>query len=343
MINPLSVFFFYSVYLFDRKQNLGKDRRRSRNVPKAFLDVLDFATVLADGHAHHGENVVRCRVVIVDAAVERHGGVFADLTLEQCSTAWMRIDELADVVDEPGDENQRSAVVLPCELLVFFERDHRQVGVVLRPGDAVAQIVQGLASHGVPALLDLVLRELLQAVRQAEDFEHRDEMFRRIVLEPFESVAIVRRELVVKVVVAFAESDESGDVVIARRVTIVERRVAQVVSQGVDAERRVMEKKETKDAGEEVTTTIVAPAQAADERGNDEGHDERETEIVTVLPLDCLVVGEIGDVGGTGFAARFEEQPADVRVEDTLVSTVRIKVSVGIAMMGSMTSCPPLC
>ena len=59
--------------------------------------------------------------------------------------------------------------------------------------------------------------------RQPELLAHPDEPLGGIVLVPLDRVAVVHGELVVEVVVPFADGDEGGDEVVARGVLVVER------------------------------------------------------------------------------------------------------------------------
>ena len=75
--------------------------------------------------------------------------------------------------------------------------------------------------------------------RQPDLLAHIYEPLGRVVLEPLDRVAVVRREFVVEVVVALADGDERGEEVIARRVLVVEGLLPQPMRQRVDAERRL--------------------------------------------------------------------------------------------------------
>ena len=53
---------------------------------------------------------------------------------------------------------------------------------------------------------------------------------------PFDSVAVVRGELMMEVVVAFSEGDQSGENMIPGRVAVIKGLVAKPMSKRVDAE-----------------------------------------------------------------------------------------------------------
>ena len=69
---------------------------------------------------------------------------------------------------------------------------------------------------------------------EPDHLAERDEPFSWIVLVPFDSIAIIHGELVVEVVVALSNGDESGDDMVARSVLVVERCLTEPMSQGVD-------------------------------------------------------------------------------------------------------------
>jgi len=59
--------------------------------------------------------------------------------------------------------------------------------------------------------------------RKAQRLAGCDEPLRRVILVPLDGVSVVHGELVVKVMVAFADGDESGEEVVAGRVLVVKR------------------------------------------------------------------------------------------------------------------------
>lgn len=61
-----------------------------------------------------------------------------------------------------------------------------------------------------------------------------------------------------------------------------------------------------------------------------------------VLPPDDRVLAQVANVGNTGPAAGLDQHPADMGVEETLVCIVRVEVGVGVAMVGAVTTAPPL-
>ena len=69
----------------------------------------------------------------------------------------------------------------------------------------------------------------------------RDEPFGGVVLVPLDGVSEIHRELVVEVVVAFADGAESGKEVVTRGVLVVKGFVTEPVGERVDTERGLRE------------------------------------------------------------------------------------------------------
>jgi len=84
-----------------------------------------------------------------------------------------------------------------------------------------------------------VMETDLQLVGQTELFHRPDEPFGRVVLVPLDGVSIVHWELVVEIVVTLSDGNEGGDHVIAGRMLVVERSLAEPVSEGIDTEGRL--------------------------------------------------------------------------------------------------------
>lgn len=60
-----------------------------------------------------------------------------------------------------------------------------------------------------------------------------------------------------------------------------------------------------------------------------------------MLPLDDWVSREIRDVGSSDLSSRLEKHPSNVGVPKSLVSVVRIELSVGVSVVSSVSSRPP--
>jgi hypothetical protein len=115
-------------------------------------------------------------------------------------------------------------------------RDDGEVSWIGWPGEGVLDVLENLQFHCERAFFDLVCGEDPQVAGEPEDGACGDEPFGRVVLVPPESVAVVGRELVVEVVVAFAHGEQCGEQVVPRAKPVVVCGAAQPMRDGVDGE-----------------------------------------------------------------------------------------------------------
>jgi len=301
--------------------------------------MFDFHPAVEDADAHHGEEVLRRSTVIVYATHERCGGVCTDGSFDEVSSTRVFLCERRDVVDESTDDDERTILGFRLEVV---PRDDGEVVAIVWPDDLSGLLCELLQLHRVLTLFDLVVWEFLEMRSETEQRHGGDEPFRRVVLEPLDGVSKVHRELVMEIVITFADGDERGDKVIPRGVLVVERCVTEPMREGVYAERRVVDKRQTCGTGEEETAPPVSPTETGDGHREEESHGQHQREVVFVLPSDNLVARQVGDVGDTDLGSWFEDHPADMSPPETLVSRVRIKLGVCVPMMRPMTSRPPL-
>lgn len=111
-----------------------------------------------------------------------------------------------------------------------------KVVAVRGPSQALLLLTEALELHRKLALLHFVVRELLEVASETKLVADPDEPLGGVVLVPLDRVAVVHGELVVEVVVAFANRAKGGDHVVARSVLVVERRLTEPVRERVHAE-----------------------------------------------------------------------------------------------------------
>lgn len=103
-----------------------------------------------------------------------------------------------------------------------------------------------------------------------------------------------------------------------------------------------MNKDQSNDTRVNKSTEGISPSEVGDCSWQQETHDEDQREVVLVLPLYDRVVSQITNIGNTRLATGLDEHPTEVSVPETFVSIVRIKVGVGVTMVSTVTSGPPL-
>ena len=100
-------------------------------------------------------------------------------------------------------------------------------------------LLQSFQFHSQLALSDFAVRENLEVGGETQVRAHRDEPFCRIILIPLDGISIVHRELVMKIVIPFSESNKSSDKMVPRGQFIIERRLPEPVRDGIDAKNRL--------------------------------------------------------------------------------------------------------
>jgi len=102
---------------------------------------------------------------------------------------------------------------------------------------------------------------------------------------------------VVEVVVSLAESDESSDDVVTRRVAVVKGLVAEPVGKGIDTESSLLNEESATEAGIDKAAKVITPAKTGNQGRKDEGKCEDPADVVCVLvhyfPASTLVVGSV--------------------------------------------------
>ena len=188
------------------------------------LPDLDFHAAADDAHSHGGEEVVRGVTVVVDTAVEHCSSVLTNARADHSLATWMIADEVRDIVHNTRDSDEAAAVGGLVDVVVpFHDGELVEWHAPVKLGALLVEFLL-LLLHA--ALFDLVGLELLEVVGEADLLGEPDGPLGRVVLVPFDGVAVVGWELVVEVVVAFAEGDEGGDDVVAGAVAVVEGLVA---------------------------------------------------------------------------------------------------------------------
>jgi len=187
-----------------------------------------------------------------------------------------------------------------------------------------------------------------------------DKPLGRIILVPLDRIPVVHRELVVEVVVALTDSDKRSEHMVTRRMLVIERCFSEPVGERINAKGRlqarirsatipqqgrsstdVMDKDKSKQTRIYVPAHPVSPPVPSDKRREHHSHEKHQLEVVSMLPPDNIVLGEIAHVCYTGFTTRLDDHPADVRPKQALMGIVRVKIGVGVPVVRTMTTRPP--
>lgn len=222
------------------------------------LPDLDFAAAADDANSHGGEQVVCSIGVVVYTSVEHGSGVLTNTGLDRGLATGVVIDEVGHIVDNTGDGHKTTAVLALVDIVVPFH-DGKLVerGTPVEFGTLLVELLLELLDT---TLFDFVGTELLQVVGESELLHGPDHPLGGVILVPLDSVAVVRGEFVVEVVVTFTEGDNGGDKVVTGRVAVIEGLFTEPVGERVDTESGLLDDEAAEDTGIDEAAHPVAPS-----------------------------------------------------------------------------------
>lgn len=222
------------------------------------LPDLNLTATTKDTNAHSRQQVVGGIRVLVDTTVEDCSSILANGRRDESLATRVVLDEVGHVVDNTGNSNEALAILGLSNVIIPVNNGEllkRYTPIKLR-----SLLVELLLDLLETALLNLVLSELLEVRGEAELLPCPDSPLGRVILPPLNSVAVVRRELVVEVVVSLTKSDESSDDVISGRVAVVKGLVAEPVGKRVDTEGSLLDEADAENTSVDKSTHPVTPA-----------------------------------------------------------------------------------
>lgn len=104
----------------------------------------------------------------------------------------------------------------------------------------------------------------------------------------------------------------------------------------------MVNKDQSSGTGKEETTSPVTPSKTSDSRGEEQTHDEDQTEVVSVLPSNDRIPRQVRNIGRSNSRSRLEDHPSDVGPPESLVRRIRVKLGVSVSVVSTVTSGPPL-
>src|SRR6267154_510324 len=169
-----------------------------------------------------------------------------------------------------------------------------------------------------------------------------NEPFCGVVLVPPKGISKVRRELMVEIMVTFAECNYGSHGMITRCMLVVKRGLSKPVCQGIDTECRVVDEDQSGGTSIYISPAPITPEQTRDNSGNTKTHEEDERDIPTVLPPDHFVLAKVRDVCYPGFTPWLHDHPANVGPQETAMGIVGIKIGIRITVVRAVSTRPPL-
>jgi len=104
----------------------------------------------------------------------------------------------------------------------------------------------------------------------------------------------------------------------------------------------VVDKAQTENTSINKSATGIIPEKPANDSRNGKTHEKEKREIIPVLPSYDWAFCEVAHISDARLAPGLQHHPANVGVEETLVSIVRVKVCIGVAVVSTVASRPPL-
>lgn len=294
--------------------------------------------------------------MVVYTSVEGSSHILAKTSSDVLFATGMLVDKFLHIVQDTFDQDPLF-ILLVDKVLVLIPREHREIFNL----GAILQLL--LDSHDLLFLhLDFTLRnfvcgESLQVVCQSGEREQLDQPLGRIILVVNNSVAVVLRELVVEVVIAFTHGNKGSNPMVARGMMVIKGILTEVMGQAVDAEGSVVDKAETKHASvvetalnrvqlssvsaasgakisgrkkKQKTYSEITPTQTSDEHREQETHNQSKVRVVLVLEGNDRVGFQVGNVSVTDTVLwALNKHPSKVREEETTMSTVGVLIGVG--------------
>lgn len=308
--------------------------------PLGALPDLHLATTADDTNPHGREQVVCGVGVEIYTTVEHSGSILAEAALDESLASRVLLDEVGHIVDDTSNSDEAASVLDLLDVIVPL--DNGELIERRTPVELSALLVELLLELLDTALLDFVGAELLEIIGKAELAPEPDAPLGRVILEPLDSVTVVRGELVVEVVVSLSESDEGSNDVVPGAVAVIEGLLSEPVGKRVDAEGCLLDEEDAEDTSVDEATHPVAPAEASDDGGENQAHEENDLEVVLVLPDNDGVLVEIRDVGAADtLGVLLHDHPADVAVQQSLADAVGVLGGIGIAVVGAVVTAPP--
>ena len=275
--------------------------------------------------------------VVVDTTVEDSGSVLSDTRRDERLSTRVDLDEVGHIVNNTGDSHESAAVLgfglvaVPVDDGELLERN--------TPVQSLSLLVELLLQLLETTLLDFVLLELLEIIGESELLPDPDRPLRWVILMPFDSIAVVRWEFVVEVVVTLAESDESGDNMVTRRVAVVEWLVTKPMGQRVDAEGGLLDEEDSENSSVDESTLPVSPSKTSDKAREDHAHEYESLDIVAMLPNNNWIIIQIRNVRSpNALWVLLHDHPSEMRVEEALADRVWVLVGIGISVVSSVIS-----
>jgi hypothetical protein len=92
----------------------------------------------------------------------------------------------------------------------------------------------------------------------------------------------------------------------------------------------------------DIPSLCVTPKQPRDNGRHHKCHDRNQQKVISVLPFNDFILGQIANISDAGLAPWLNHHPSYMRPQEAFVGIVRIEIGVGVAMVSTVSTRPPL-
>jgi len=179
-----------------------------------FSPDIDLTATTDDTNSHRREEIVCSVAVHVNSAIEHSSGILANTRADHSLATGMILDEIGHIMNDASNGDEATTVLALVNIVVpFHDRELLERNTPVKSGTLLIKLLLMLLEA---ALLNFIASELLEVICETELLVNPDEPLGRIILMPFDGVAVVGGKLVVEIVIAFAESNQGSDDMITR-------------------------------------------------------------------------------------------------------------------------------
>ena len=104
----------------------------------------------------------------------------------------------------------------------------------------------------------------------------------------------------------------------------------------------MVDKAKTSCAGVEESTGPITPTQSSDGHRDEQTESDDEVDVPSVLPPYNGVLAQVANIGNANLVSWLENHPTHMCPKETTVCVVRVELGVGVAVVSTVSTRPPL-
>jgi hypothetical protein len=103
-----------------------------------------------------------------------------------------------------------------------------------------------------------------------------------------------------------------------------------------------LDEEDAENSGINKTSFPISPAQSGNEATEYQSHENDTLNIIPVLPNNDSIIVQVGNIGtADAFRVLLQDNPAQMRVHNSIAHRIWVLVRIGMSIMCSMVSGPP--